>query len=72
MAPKPAERLHLATLFGIAFDELFPQMEPAVVTASRTVAAARSIADLQRAVMVLRDELASFDALNERTSSTCQ
>lgn len=70
MAPKPAERVHLATILGVDFDALFPKVEPVVVTVARIVAKARTITELRRAVMHLRDELAAFDALNERTA-TC-
>lgn len=59
--PKPNDRVRLASILGVDVDDLFPDCEPAVISAARAVVAARTIADLKAAVAGLRGELALLD-----------
>lgn len=64
--PSPADGVLLASILGVPFDELFPAVEPGVMAAARRVVAARSVPDLQRAVVGLSEAL---DDLNEEIAS---
>lgn len=66
--PSPADRLLLADALGMPVEALFPAEEPLVIIAARSVAAARTIPELQRAVAQLRGEFETLDAINERGS----
>lgn len=65
VTPRPSERRLLAWVLDVPLDELFPAAEPAVVVAARCVVGARTIPDLQRAVVGLRAVLDTLDHLNK-------